>query len=98
MHVLLGFVNLFGAEDVSGHQNQRPSAKAIAGVMKARTMNVSTSGPIPIAVPNCPITRRSLAIIDAMWPRISGNIRPAAVTTRRKAPMPQMMPVLRQIK
>ena len=66
----------------SGHQNQRPSAAAIAGVMKARTINVSTSRPNPIAMPNCPITRRSLTIIDAM---VAANTMPAAVTAPPKA-------------
>lgn len=36
----------------SGHQNQRPSAAAIEGVMKERTMSVSTSRPIPIVIPS----------------------------------------------
>ncbi len=57
----------------TGHQNQRPSRVAIAGIMKARTTNVSNSSPSPIVVPTCAMIRRSLTTIDAM---VSANTTP----------------------
>ena len=76
----------------SGHQNHRPSAAAIDGVMNDRTISVSTSSPKPMVVPNWPTTRRLLTIIDAM---VKANTKPAAVTTLPVAPMPRMIPVFR---
>ena len=55
-----------GRKVFSGHQNQRPSAAAMEGVMNDRTINVSTSRPNPMVAPSCPTTRRSLMSIDAM--------------------------------
>ena len=76
----------------SGHQNHRPSAAAIDGVMNDRTMSVSTSSPKPMVVPNWPTTRKLLTIIDAI---VKAKTIPAAVTTRPVAPMPRMIPVFR---
>lgn len=42
---------------VWGHQNQRPSSAAIAGVMNERTIRVSNSRPNAMVVPTCPTVR-----------------------------------------
>ena len=61
------------------------------GVMKARITRVSNSRPIPIVVPTCASTFRSLMPNDIM---VKANTRPAAVTTDPLPPIARMIPVL----
>lgn len=67
-----------------GHQNQRPSTVAAAGIMNERTIRVSNNNPIMIVVPIWPTTRGSLV---TMVPIVNANTSPAVVTTRPVLPM-----------
>ncbi len=77
---------------VWGHQNQRPSSAAIAGVMNERTIRVSNSRPNAMVVPTCPTVRSSLI---AMELRVNAKTSPADVTTAPVPAIARMIPVLK---
>ena len=59
--------------------------------MNDRMISVSNSRPIPIVVPTCPATTRSLTTIDII---VNANTKPADVTTAPVPAIDRMMPVL----
>jgi hypothetical protein len=61
---LVAYVGRRGWPLSRGHQNQRPSSAAMAGVMKDRTTRVSKSSPSMMVEPIWPAMRRSLASME----------------------------------